>query len=71
MILRSAVFALSWGMLSLVPLASQNLPPQFLPILGGTSEPGGALQVWWMRLGLSATIPDEGIIPLCRLPRSL
>ncbi len=40
MILRSAVFALSWGMLSLVPLASQNLPPQFLPILGGTSGHG-------------------------------
>ena len=40
MILRSAVFAFSWGLLSLVPLASQNLPPQFLPILGGTGGNG-------------------------------
>lgn len=40
MILRSAVFAFSWGMLSLVPLASQNLPPQFLPIHGETGGHG-------------------------------
>lgn len=40
MIARSALIALSWGMFSLVPLTSQNLPPQFLPILGGTNGHG-------------------------------
>jgi hypothetical protein len=40
MIVRSVLLGLSWGMFSLVPLASQNLPPQFLPILGGTNGHG-------------------------------
>ncbi len=36
MIVRSTLLAVSWGIFSVAPLSSSNLPPQVLPVYGGS-----------------------------------